>query len=79
MINNSSSVTVEKVSTVLYDTNGKIVSQVKEKRVTKSKSETIDRSVNVLDQILNTYLDDKTNLKKPVLRDQAHIRDLFKE
>jgi hypothetical protein len=79
MIKNTRSVTVEKVSTVLYDTNGRIVSQVKEKRVTKSKGEEIDRSVSVMDQILNTYLDDKTSLKKPVLRDQVHIRDLFKD
>jgi|TARA_R110000782_G_scaffold107898_1_gene196290 hypothetical protein len=67
MIKNTKSVTVTKTSTLLYDSNGKIVSQVKVKEVKKTKGETLD----LFKEKLNNYLEEKENLKKPVLRDQT--------
>jgi hypothetical protein len=65
MIKNTSSRVVIKSSTIMYDTNGKIISQVKTKEVRKDKFEKIDRFKEKLD----TYLDEKADLKKPVVRD----------
>jgi hypothetical protein len=67
MIKNTKSVTVTRSSTILYDSNGRIVSQVKVKEVKKSKGETLD----LFKEKLNNYLEEKENLKKPVLRDQT--------
>jgi hypothetical protein len=67
MIKNTKSVTVTKTSTLLYDSNGKLVSQVKVKEVKKTKGETLD----LFKEKLNNYLEEKENLKKPVLRDQT--------
>jgi len=67
MIKNTKSVTVTRSSTILYDSNGRIVSQVKVKEVKKAKGETLD----LFKEKLNNYLEEKENLKKPVLRDQT--------
>jgi hypothetical protein len=67
MIKNTKSVTVTRTTTVLYDSNGRRVSQVKVKEVKKTKGETLD----LFKEKLNNYLDEKENLKKPVLRDQT--------
>lgn len=71
MKKNTSSVTTTKTSTVLYDSNGKIISQVRVKEtivIMKDNSPKPD----LLKSILDSFIMEKRDLKKPVRRDAVH-------
>jgi hypothetical protein len=78
MKKNTRSVTTTKTSTVLYDSNGKIISQVRVKETKKIRQHENDSpKPDLLKVILNSFIEEKRNLKKPVRRDEAP-KDIFK-
>lgn len=70
MNKNTRSITTTKTSTVLYDTNGKIISQVKVKEVKRTREHEDDSpKPDLLKSILDTFLEEKKEVRRPVRRD----------
>lgn len=71
MKKNTSSVTTTKTSTVLYDSNGKIISQVRVKETVVIMKDNSPKP-DLFRAILDSFIMEKRDLKKPVRRDVVH-------